>query len=356
MARLKFREAAPVFALALAGYAYILLFPLLLLAMLARMDEIFTIIDWPAEWWWPLSKLLAALIGAVGSYFIFKTRFTPPKGPALSEANAPQLMALIGELLIELRAPAVHRVIASPHYTMQVYKTPVTGFPFRFTRTLVIGLPVLQALPPVHFKAMLARRIGQLGWRHAPISGWLYHLRGVWSQYRDLACAPGFSVNTILWLPFRAIAPWYARVVGVTRRKFELEGDACALQVINDEDVAEAIAQDMGSAEFMRREYWPAIKQLAAKQREEARQPYTNMPRLMRKRLQDERMQKRLEHMFAREVDAGADQPGLKERLLHIGHNELRLPAWSDAPAAETYLGETATKLAGIFDMLRSKS
>lgn len=352
MARLKFGEAVPVFALALTGYVYIFIFPLLLLLMVARLGEIFEIINWPAEWWWPMSQLLVLLIGGAGSFFVFKTRFAPPKGPALTAANAPALIDLIDELLAEYRAPAVHRVIASPDYKLELVKTPTLGFPVRFTHTLIIGLPVLQALPALHFKVVLARRIGQLSRRQAPISAWLYHLRGIWFQYRDLARAPGFGVHTVLWSPFRVIAPMYARLAGVAMRKYEMEGDAYALQVVNDEDVAEAIAQDMGAEAFIQQEYWPAIAQLAAKKREEANKPYTNMPSLMRKRLQDERMQKRLAGMFEQEAEAAADAPGLKERLLHIGHAELRLPAWSEDPAALTYLGATAGKLAGIFDML----
>ena len=155
-----------VHMLVISGYGFLLLFPVLAVFSLAFLGFII----WqnsPLNWQLQDGLLAAALLltsvlAALQSFFIIKIRAEQPAGRPLNRKDFPVLRARIDELCTTYNSPALHHVKLTTRFGIEIVRTPVNGFPSRFTNTLLIGLPVMSCMSPLHLKLLLAREIGHL--------------------------------------------------------------------------------------------------------------------------------------------------------------------------------------------------
>src|SRR6185503_13477577 len=105
-----------------------------------------------------------------------------PDGKELSEDNAQPLLALISELREALNGPSVHHVLLSDEFNAGIVQIPRFGMFGWLQNYLIVGLPLLQALSPQEFRAVLAHEFGHLSGRHGKFSGWIYRQRESWIQ------------------------------------------------------------------------------------------------------------------------------------------------------------------------------
>jgi hypothetical protein len=167
---------------ALPGYVFLFLFPVITLVLAWSVPMLISQAGSLADWTILVISLSILLLGGGLSWYLLRTPIRLPVGVALDHDMAPNLFELINELESAYGRPVVDQVVLRSQFAMQITRTPKYGMPFLTTKTLEIGLPVLLGLPPAHFKALLARRIGQIGSRHNPVSGWLYQLRSITIQ------------------------------------------------------------------------------------------------------------------------------------------------------------------------------
>ena len=106
----------------------------------------------------------------------------PPEGAYLSPDNAPELFVFIDELKSSLNGPAIHRVMVSDEFNAGIVQIPRFGMFGWPTNYLVLGLPLMRALNPAEFRAVLAHEFGHLSGKHGKFSGWIYRLRQSWIQ------------------------------------------------------------------------------------------------------------------------------------------------------------------------------
>ena len=71
---------------------------------------------------------------------------------------------------------------------------------------LVLGLPLLRALSPAEFRAVLAHEFGHLSGKHGRFSGWIYRVRQTWIQIL-VSVHQERSYASFLFEPF---LEWYA--------------------------------------------------------------------------------------------------------------------------------------------------
>jgi hypothetical protein len=246
-----------------AGHLFLLFFPASLIVIPFTLFYSVESVMSSQQWFLLTVQALFLLSGAVMTYAIIKLRFTPPSGLELKKADFPRLFELLQELGEIYGEPRIDRVVLRDRFDIRIVKTPVNGFAFTTTRTLVIGLPVLLTMSPLDVHVLLARRVAQLAGKPSRLNSWLVFLRDMWGQY--LSCCDGevplFARPICAF--FQSYVPRYRSFsVGVARSS-ELQADRNALQAINDRDTARGITCQVVTETYLTRSYWPSVLQSA---------------------------------------------------------------------------------------------
>jgi Zn-dependent protease with chaperone function len=106
----------------------------------------------------------------------------PPDGKEVQREQAPELFGLIGEVRTAVEGPAVHHVLLSDEFNAGIVQVPKFGMFGWTVNYLVLGLPLMKAIGPNEFRAVIAHEFGHLSGKHGKFSGWVYHLRQSWVQ------------------------------------------------------------------------------------------------------------------------------------------------------------------------------
>jgi hypothetical protein len=323
---------------ALPGYVFLFLFPVITLVLAWSVPMLISQAGSLADWTILVISLSILLLGGGLSWYLLRTPIRLPVGVALDHDMAPNLFELINELESAYGRPVVDQVVLRSQFAMQITRTPKYGMPFLTTKTLEIGLPVLLGLPPAHFKALLARRIGQIGSRHNPVSGWLYQLRSIWPQYKHSYAHQKTLPGRFMHAFFRLYTPLYLKASVFAARLDELEADRYALDLINDRDMAKVISQEIVVRDFLHSRYWPKLRQLVQRGNTDNYHPYGQMSAVIHKGINRDFVQQSLGHVLQTPQQAGDPMPNLVWRLDNMGISKPGAPQVLTETAARTYL------------------
>ena len=112
----------------------------------------------------------------------FRVRLTPPTGFEVHREDAPRLFLLIDKLTKALGTPPFHHVFIVNDLNAAVAQVPCLGIFGWYQNNLLLGLPLMLAMTPAQFRAVLAHEFGHLGRQHGRFPGWIYRTRIVWSR------------------------------------------------------------------------------------------------------------------------------------------------------------------------------
>jgi hypothetical protein len=360
---------AAVLTAALAGYGFLLLFPLLVLTSIAQLVDVAHSYPFSVD---SISQALAwfgvFVFSAAMCHHIFTVKFEPPKGVAIPEAKAPKLFELIhsqqtrpgllnlyGLLGNRLRPRMVHGVVLSEQFELAIYKTPVNGFPVWSKNTLVIGFPLMQTLPEHYFSLTMARKFMQYAKGRNIITNWLYQLQETWTLYPNaFSRRKLLGEQLIVWF-FRWYAPMYKKLSLYTAQQDELMADNLALREINDSDLFKTIQGQVVGQYFFRKFYVPMLSNMVKRTGGNPAKlsPYTTLPVVFRKTVNDERCKQWLEgfqHDAPGFLSGQANEPAFSQRMRNIGQTRLRLPKLGQPSAAEVYFGAHYALAAQLMD------
>ena len=333
-----------------AGYLFLLLFPALLVAMPVTLFYSLQSVMSAQQWFFVAVQIMFLLTGAVMTYAIFKLRFSPPSGLELTEAGVPRLFELLQELGEIYGDPRIDRVVLRDRFDVRIVKTPVNGFAFSTTRTLVIGLPVLLAMSPLDVHVLLARRVGQLAGNHTRLHSWLYFLRDMWGQYLGCCDGEGSQFARSVCAFFQSYVPRYRSFsVGVARSS-ELEADCYALQAINDRDTARSITGQVLTDTYLTRSYWPNVLKSAKQSGGLKMPPHAGMAKVFEGGLSENEIEAELKRIKRGGEIRKSTMPSLAERLDNIGYQKTLLPKPLPVTAARFYLGSACDKCIEVID------
>src|SRR5215218_4670944 len=191
-----------------------------------------------------------------------------PEGIRLTRAQAPRLFGLADELAASLEAPRVHVLQVDGEYNASLAQVPRLG-PFGWQRNyLTLGLPLMQALTPEQFSAVLAHELGHLSGNHGRFGSWVYRVRQTWAQLLTRLQVEqhwgSFAFNKFVgWY-----APYFNAYSFVLARRHEYEADRAAAQTTGAREAALALAAVEVRGAYLSRKYWPEIFERAGEQRE----------------------------------------------------------------------------------------
>jgi len=344
---------ANILAVLAALPGFLLLFGLpvtafiLLLQLPQRFATAMTIMDWALF----ATSILAILFCGLLSWTILRTPLKPPHGLPLDHTSAPGLLDLIDDLENCYGQACVHRVVLRSDFDIQLIRTPHYGLPLWTANTLTIGLPMLLSLPPSHFKALLARRIGQASGKHNRLSGWFYQLAAIWRAYRDSYARQTSPELKLLGSFFKLYLPVYRKLAFFAMRQDELEADRYALELVNDRDMAGVMSQEIITRVFLEQKYWPKIKQLVRRGDTARYAPYRQMPQVVQKSLTADEARSWLMAAINSPDNLTETMPPLKSRLENIGHKKTGAPVPLTEVAASEYIAPRAlTSIVDKFD------
>lgn len=340
-----------VLLIALTGYALVLLFPILVLAAGLNISEILLsseAIDWVGAAIWSVVLLVSALL----SYRGWQIKISAPVGLTLAEEKAPELFKLMQQYRSHFKRPAIHRVVITANYELDIIKLPKWALPIWSTNVLIIGLPVLLCLTPKQFECLLARRMGQFSKRHNPISNWLYQLRPIWKQYSQAYGKQPYPDSYLLKLFYAGYAALYSSVSVYVARRDELYADTYAMELFTHEDVREMITAETTYQLYLEKRFWPAINKIAAADTKHALTPYQNIAASIHTNLEEKKLTS-LTHLALKAEPGRKDaKPSLKQRLENVGHDAPYMAEASGQTAAGKYLGAALNNVIKLIDTL----
>lgn len=333
------------------GYLFLILAGSLILALLM----IGMVIKVPAT-----AKL--AFIGLIAFGGIFWAvlrglwvRLEPPKGLELKRAEIPKLFTLLDELRGELNCRPFHKVILIDEMNAAVVQVPRLGIFGWHTNYLLLGLPLMQALAPDEFKAVLAHEFAHSSRGHGSFGNWLYRVRRTWERVFEQMAHQRTRFGGVLHKFINWFWPIFNAHAFVLARANEYEADACSVRLAGADAAAGALMRLPVANTLLGDKFWPSILSRANHEMEPPANVMLAMQDSLRAGLDPTEAQKRLRQSFLMETNNSDTHPCLTDRLRAIGRlppasaeKEFNpLPPSSPAEsAAEILLGLHATALA----------
>ena len=336
--------------IAMVGILFLLIFPILFLTLPSELYETVTHAKELKDWIDASIQLLLIILGGAFSWAIYKLNFSLPTGLDVTKEKFPHLLKLIEELQEEFDKPKIDRIIIRDKYEVRLIKTPRTHMPFLNTRTLIIGLPVLQTMSPLYFRALLARRIGQLSTQHTPVTTRLYFLNDIWTQFKLSSKHSKNIFTKVLSYFFQLYSPLYQLVLTPLLQEEELEADSYGMDLVNDSDMVECLVYEEVVTQFLNNKFWPKIYHMAKRTKTPEYMPYSQMTKVIKAGITDDEISETIQKALKVEESNPAPMPSLIARLNHLGHSKPLPPKRLSKTAAEYYLGSSLGKIIQLFD------
>ena len=257
--------------LAALGYVYLLVIVLILLGIIA-VTLFYVRLNWVLlkVLWIPLA--LAGLV--LRSLWI---TVPEPDGMKLEREQAPALFDLIDEVTTALSGPKIHHVMVSDDFNAGIVQIPQFGMFGWLRNYLVVGLPMLRALTPAEFRAVLAHEVGHLSGKHGRFSGWIYRLRQSWSEIL-MTVHQERHYASFLFEPF---INWYAPYLNaysfVLARAQERQADQYSVELAGKEVAAVTLVRVMAKDRGLSENFWPNFFRQSKDQAKTPSDPFVQM-------------------------------------------------------------------------------
>jgi len=307
-----------VAGLALIGYFYILTIAIgaLSLVILLTISMIAS-----GKLSWLAIKLCAialplALIALRSIWISLPT----PQGRNLEPREVPLLSGLLEELAAKFESPTVDHIVLTEDFNAAIVQIPRFGFLGGGHNYLLLGLPLLHALTPTEFRAVLAHEFGHLSKAHGRFSAWIYRFRQTCHQLLvDLNQEKrhgAFIFNRFIeWY-----APYFDAYSFVLARNQEYEADRCATEVVGKEMLASTLIKVELKHRMLEEEFFPEIYERVCEQPEPPAATYDEMYARLGGVLNTINAEHWLAEAIMKKSEFEDTHPTLIERLKAVGY------------------------------------
>ncbi len=328
-----------VFALALLGYAYLLLvvvvLSLLLLASLKTAVLQFALL---------FAALLAVILRAMW------VKVASPAGEPLSARAEPELFALLESLQRQLHTPRLHRVLLVPDFNAAISQVPRLGALGWYRNHLLIGLPLMKALTVEQFRAVMGHELGHLSRGHARAANWIYRLRLIWVRLEAaFAQRPRWGGRLIRGF-YRWYIPYFNAASVPLARANEYEADATSKQLTSSRSVAQALTGVSIGGSYFNQKYWPSIQALVKESAEPASTALSGFMTTGLQQVTSEEVSGWQNAALAARTSYADTHPALADRLRAIGAEAEFAPPPRVEDSAAQLLGTERPRLEARLD------
>lgn len=331
--------------LALLGYGYIFSILAVLLAILgllglaASTGKHLVLIG---KIGLPLLILAAVIVRALW------VRLDEPIGRRLTPRDAPELFAVLAEMRRRLRGPRIHGVLLTDDYNASVVQTPRLGLFGWQKNHLILGLPLMQALSPEQFRAVLAHEYGHLAGAHSRFSSWIYRIRKSWHQLMEALDKEG-RASFLFKKFFDWYSPYFAAYSFVLARANEYQADDAAKALVGARHAADALINLSLKGTLLYDRFWPDVHAKADHTPAPAFSPFVQMAGALREPVDVEEQRQWLKSALERKTGSDDTHPCLTDRLRALGQPP-RIPEPAPLSAAQRYFSDKERALAEELD------
>jgi Zn-dependent protease with chaperone function len=361
-ARHPVRYRVRVGALAVLGYGYFVFIVALLVALLGLIAGIVVALHGSGAY--VVAKLalpVVVLLGALGR--ALWVRLDPPEGRVLRRDEVPALFGVIESVRRAARAPAPHRVLLTDQMNAAVSQVPRLGIFGWHRNYLILGLPLLAALTPDQFRAVLAHEFGHLSRAHARFTNWIYRVRRTWAQVATTVAQQRSALGAILVNRFvQWYAPYFSAYSFVLARAHEYEADGTSAAVVGRATAASALVAVAVRGRYAREHLWTRVTARAVDEPEPPRAAFAGMVREMPAEVPRDAAGAWVAAALREQADVSDSHPALSARLAALGAlpedpaevaalvEQVAHPIDPAGTAAERYLGALAARAAEELD------
>ncbi|MCX9157994.1 M48 family metalloprotease [Niveibacterium sp. 24ML] len=186
-------------------------------------------------------------------------RLDPPKGRRIGRDEAPHLWRLIDKLRAKQPGPQIHEIIVDDEFNASIVQTPRLGVLGWYRNTLTVGLPLMQALSPKEFAAVVAHEYGHLSGAHGKSGAWIYRTRLVWMRLATAFSEEDGWFDKLFTRFFRWYFPWFNAYSFVLARQQEYEADRAAAHFVGRSTMGAALVAASVKGRFMSETFWPGL-------------------------------------------------------------------------------------------------
>ncbi|BAY16552.1 Zn-dependent protease with chaperone function-like protein [Anabaenopsis circularis NIES-21] len=340
--------------LAVLGYAYIFLILAVTVGLLVGI--IWLMLTTKSSFGTSALKavivLVAIAIILVRSLWV---SFPPPTGLALRRKDVPSLFCLVDDISSKLKAPRFHHILLTTDFNASVVQRPRLGLFGWYQNYLIVGLPLMLALPPEQFRAVLAHEMGHISGNHSRFAAWIYRQRLTWYRIEE---GLGKGGNESSWFIFKQFLQWYIPFFYaysfVLARLNEYEADKCAVEIAGIEHSAKTLMNVEVKARFLENYFWSDIYQQVQTDIEPPKTSYTAMQTALAQGVPLKEASIYLTQALAKKTNNADTHPCLTDRLKALGcipsiQEELAVSAPVRLSAAHEFLGTSLEKFRADF-------
>ena len=333
----------------LAGLGYVFIFLMLGFLVALTAGTVYLLVTSHVN----IALIKLAFFLVVGIALVLRSLWVtipPPQEPELTRKMTPRLFAMLDEVADTLHAPRFHHVQITQDFNAGVLQVPKLGLLGWQVNYLEVGLPLMQAVTPEQFRAVIAHEMGHLSANHSRFSGWIYRVRQTWYRLMRNLDGSGHKAAFLFTAFFNWYAPYFAAYSFVLARADEYVADRCAAEVSSAKTAAEALIQTSLQGRFFATTFWPELIGEAVRQPTPPASPVTALIAAF-KGSRHEDAEVWYEEALEAKTDLDDTHPSLSERLAALGFRltpggpldlpkpPLPLPAPPLETAAEAYLG-----------------
>jgi len=335
---------------AMAGYYFILLFPILFVASIYNAYILLLVhssgdsIPTLALLWITLSILFGHI-----SYNILTINFTSIPGVKIGRKSADPLYKLLEDVQQQYPRGKIKQIIVSEHFELTLVKVPFFGVPVFRRNVLVVGLPLMLTLSASQFNCLYTRKIIQCSNSRLLNITWLNQLRDTWSRYLTLTKPNSCIGHQILYWFFRVYSPVYNAVSLTVRLTDELNADRNALDLVNSDELISAFQANLRGNIYLLKDFWPWI-QNTANSRHSGIRPFSMLSRLAKTVLLQNKSNDWLRQSYISEECARRQLPTLTQRMDNLGLSAITLPPDLKQSAAEYFFQNHFAKIIALTD------
>lgn len=326
------------------GFGYMIGVMLLLIALTVTL--VVTLLSHPLL----LIKLGIPLVGLIWVILkSFNIKFEAPEGIELTRNNAPELFQVIHELNHSLNTIKIHQVLLTPAFNAAVVQIPRLGMLGWHRSYLMVGLPLMQALSPEQFRAVLAHEMGHLSRSHSKFGGWIYRLRRTWGRLMEQLEEKKQGWQFLFLRFLRSYMPKLNAYTFVLARDNEYEADRLAAEAAGARSIADALIQLNVRNAQLDEFFWSEVNKLP---RSQSRPPkvFSDMRRFLDRPVgSTEHADGVLKRALKAETSFEDTHPSLAERLHALGE-EAHVPLPAERSAAEAFLASSLESLTNALD------
>ncbi len=331
--------------LAALGYAYIFA----ILAVVAGLLCILALIIAKGRAHYGAFKAAVPLLVLAGVILrSLWVRLTPPGGIPLGREEAAPLFDAVERIRRAVSGPRVDALLLTDDFNASVVQVPRLGVFGWHRNYLTVGLPLMHALAPAQFEAVLAHEIGHLSGAHGRFGAWIYRVRKTWYQLVEALEREERWGAFIFNRFFRWYAPYFNAYSFVLARANEYAADRCAAACAGADATAGALVALEVKGEFLDEGYWPSVLGKADDQPAPPF-PFREMEPALASGLAARAATDFMSRVLSRKTGSDDTHPSLSDRLAALGR-EARLPEPLAETAARRFLAGLLEPLAARLD------